>query len=383
MSRRTKALLAATSAVALTVTTLSAAPAAYAEGPSFTTVASGLNNPRQISFGAGQTLYVAEAGQGRPGQPCTLETGGQKGPEGGVTCLGMTGSITQISNGKQTRVVEGLPSIAGETGGGASGPADVDVRGNNIAIAMGLGGTPETRAAFGPGAADLGKILTGRIGSKLTVAADVAAYEKTNDPDKAGPDSNPTALLALDSNNWAVIDAGGNDLIQVGKRGESTVAVFPNDRMAPFPDFGENAPPGAPPAGTPIPFQSVPTDVVKGPDGAFYVSELTGFPFPQGASTIWKVVPGQEPTVYATGLTNVTSLDFKGNQLYAVQVADNGLLAGPTGSVRKVVPGSTVHPAVVEGLFAPYGVAIRGNDAYVTTGSVAAGAGEVITFSLR
>jgi hypothetical protein len=37
---------------------------------------------------------------------------------------------------------------------------------------------------------------------------------------------------------------------------------------------------------------------------------------------------------------------------------------------------------VAGGLFAPYGVAIRGQDAYVTTGSVVAGGGEVVRIHL-
>ena len=61
---------------------------------------------------------------------------------------------------------------------------------------------------------------------------------------------------------------------------------------------------------------------MKGPDGAWYVSELTGFPFIQGAARIWRVVPGHKPKVYAKGLTNVTSLAFDGKKLYAVQLAD-------------------------------------------------------------
>lgn len=89
--------------------------------------------------------------------------------------------------------------------------------------------------------------------------------------------------------------------------------------------------------------------------------------------------------MYATGLTNVTSLEFKGNQLYAVQLADEGLASGgaPIGSVRKVTAGGSEHQAVVAGLFAPYGIAIRGNDAYVTTGAMIPGGGEVHRISLR
>jgi hypothetical protein len=35
--------------------------------------------------------------------------------------------------------------------------------------------------------------------------------------------------------------------------------------------------------------------VVVGPDGAYYVSQLTGFPFPVGAANVYRVVPGSAP----------------------------------------------------------------------------------------
>jgi glucose/arabinose dehydrogenase len=128
----------------------------------------------------------------------------------------------------------------------------------------------------------------------------------------------------------------------------------------------------------------VPTQVVKGPDGAYYVSQLVGFPFPAGASSIWRVVPGQAPTVYATGLTHVTSLAWQHDTLYAVQFSDTSLLAGnPIGSLRQVVPGGSEHPAVLSGLFAPYGVAIHGKTAYVSVGAVLPGGGEVHAVDLR
>lgn len=166
-------------------------------------------------------------------------------------------------------------------------------------------------------------------------------------------------------------------MVAAGKREPSTVATFPLDRTAPAPFPGPWGP-----AGTLIAYQSVSTDVVKGPDGALYVSELNGFPFPAGASTIWRVVPGKKPEVYATGLTSVTGLDWRGEQLYAVRIFD-GPFFGSLGSVRKVVRGSTNHPAVAEGLPTPYGIAIRGDSAYVTTGSVLPGGGEVREISLR
>ncbi len=140
------------------------------------------------------------------------------------------------------------------------------------------------------------------------------------------------------------------------------------------------APPflGLPP-GTQIPTDAVPTSVVQGPDGAYYVTQLTGFPFQKGDANIWRVVPGQAPTVYASGLTNLTDLAFADDgSLYAVQISVEGLLNGPIGALVRINPGSSQHETIAGGLFAPYGVALRGDSAYVSTCTVCAGGGEVV-----
>ena len=73
------------------------------------------------------------------------------------------------------------------------------------------------------------------------------------------------------------MDAGGNSLLKVGKRGKvSTTAIFPNTNVP----FG----------GGEFSMDAVPTAAAKGPDGAIYVSQLTGFPFPKGGASIWRVV---------------------------------------------------------------------------------------------
>ncbi|HEY7813741.1 MAG TPA: ScyD/ScyE family protein [Nakamurella sp.] len=84
--------------------------------------------------------------------------------------------------------------------------------------------------------------------------------------------------------------------------------------------------------------QAVPISVATvGYDGSYYISQLTGFPFPKGAANIYRIDPrGGDPTVNASGLTNVTDLAFNGRELYAVQISTEGLLTGPTGSLVKV-----------------------------------------------
>ncbi|MDE9366080.1 ScyD/ScyE family protein [Luteipulveratus sp. YIM 133132] len=366
-TRSAVAMLAA-AGIALTVAQVAAPSASAAPAPR--PVATGLDNPRHLTFSPDGTLYVAESGRGGSG-PCF------GGAEGRV-CLGASGAVTAVHRGAQRRVVTGLPSLAGADGSSATGPADLSLTGNrNITIGIGLGGTTAVRDSLGSGARWLGTLVSGRLAPKprLSVLADVAGYENS-DPDGAGVDSNTSGLVRV-GNAYAVTDAGGNDLVRFGKHGRSsTLAVFP-ERLVDAPPI-----PGLPPK---IPMQAVPTGVAVGPDGAYYVSQLTGFPFPPGASTIWRVVPGRAPQPYATGLTNVTDLTWDHGSLYAVQLADGGLLAAdglPMGSLLKVGRGSA-HSTVAGNLPAPYGVAVRGGTAYVTTCSVCAGGGSVVAIPLR
>ena len=130
----------------------------------------------------------------------------------------------------------------------------------------------------------------------------------------------------------------------------------------------------------------MPTSVAtRGWDGALYISQLTGFPFQKGLASIYRLDSRGHLTKYASGLTNVTDLAFNGKTLYAVQISTEGLLTGPIGSVVKVKPHGelpTDHTPIAAGLFAPYGIAIKRDNAYVTTGAVAAGAGQVIKIQL-
>lgn len=360
------------------LTTFSAGPAlaegghhdAMSSGP--TVIAHGLHNPRQLAFGDGGALYVAEAGSGGSG-PC------MEGPEGGTVCFGTTGSVTKVSrHGGQTRILTGFPSIGNKGDGSeALGVSDVAPwRGGKIAVLIGLGANPDVRSSLPAAGAMLGTLRLADIESGHSrEVADLAAYEaKANPIDNV--DSDPVGL-AVGKGRFVVADAGGNDVLSVQRDGDvSTIAAFP-DRMVDAPDSL-----GLPP-GTKIPMQAVPTSAVHGPDGAWYVSELTGFPFPVGAANIYRIGHDGHVSVYASGLTNVTDLAFRGRTLYAVEIASGGLLAGPTGALVRVHKGSTAPMTVLGDLFAPYGVAIRGGNAYVTTGSVSADAGQVMRIPLH
>lgn len=379
-------LIAVALTAALTLTLVTPGPATAGRGhlppppAAPVVIATGLDNPRQLSFD-GHKLYVAEAGTGG-----TLACG--PGPEGGEVCMGESGAITRVDRWGQRRVLTGLPSIAAPDGSAATGPGDVAVEDGRYAVLMSLGADPAARDAAGaPDFAQLfGTLLTGKlrgrhhwwkkVGHGPRVLADVSGHEATANPDGAQVDSNPVGLWG-GRHGWVVADAGGNDVLHVNRWGTvSTLGVFPT-RLVPAPPF---LPPGD------IPMDAVPTSAVMGPDGALYVSELTGFPFPAGGATIWRLVPGQAPTVHATGLTTVTDLAWNRGKLYAVQLTEGGLLAVPegelpTGSLVRVDPGGK-HRTVASGLVAPYGLALSGGHAYVTTCSVCPGAGEVVRISL-
>lgn len=339
--------------------------------PGTTIVAQGLDNPRQLSFGPDGSLYIAESGRGGAG-PCF------DGPEGRA-CLGMSGAVTRVRHGVQTRVVTGLPSLAGESGGQATGPSDVVItHGQHYAVSIGLGGTPSTREALGADATLLGTIVSGSLRHGTPrVVADMAAHEAAHDPDGQGVDSNAVSLAVDDhrrgDRGLLAVDAGGNDVLRVSRRaGLSTAAVLP--RLSTTNPF----------SGQPMLTQSVPTSAVRGPDGAIYVSELTGFPFPKGAARIWRIGSDGTATVWASGLTNVTDLAWQGGSLYAVQLSDEGLLSGSTaGSLVRLPRGSSAPKVVTANLVSPYGLAIRRGSAYVTVCSVCAGGGQVVRIPLR
>ena len=333
-----------------------------ASAPRVTVVAEGLKNPRGLAFGPDHALYVAEAGRGGGG-PCAPAFEGED-------CIGRSGAITRIWRGEQERVVRGLPSYAPAGGFGAGGPHDVAPIGSGrLYIIMGLGGDLERRGQFGFVGRSLGRLLWANDDGDRRRVADVAGFEARVNPDGNQVDSNPYGLLTEGSRHFAV-DAGGNSLVRIGPAGGvRTVAVFRN-RMVDF-------------QGQQIPMESVPTTVVRGPDGALYVGELTGFPFPVGGARVYRVVPGQRPEIYRRGFTNIVDIAFgRDGSLYVLEIAHNSLLAeNPEGALIRVAP-SGRRSIVLDGLTFPGGLAIgsRGK-LYVTNCGICPGTGEVLRIS--
>ena len=196
--------------------------------------------------------------------------------------------------------------------------------------ASGSAAADEFRAELGDDAALLGTLVTGRLGrGRRLVVRRRRGQRSGRQPGRHRHRQQPGRPAAP----WLqllVADAGGNAVVQTSRSGRfDTVAVLPPGSALAPPFLGL-------PPGTQIPTDAVPTSVVRGRDGAYYISQLTGFPFEQGDANIWRVVPGRAPTVYASGLTNVTDLAFaRDGSLYAVEISSDGLLDGPDRRARQ------------------------------------------------
>ena len=259
-----------------------AAPAGALADASVGVVMSGLENPRGLAFGPEGGLYVAEAGRGDLGEgdgPCAT-------PAIAEICYGATGAVSRLWRGEQERVATGLPSYA-TASGRAEGPNDIAMLGIGSAhVTIGLEASPVLRDRLSADRAEwagFGRLVHVRASGRWRFVADIAGYEAAVDPDPRILDSNPYGLLA-EPGGQLLTDAGGNSLLRVDANGDiSTLAVLPP----------------VSPAGT---GDSVPTSVVRGPDEAYYVGELTGAPFADGAAHVYRIVAGEAPEPILTGL---------------------------------------------------------------------------------
>lgn len=348
-------------ALAMTLTLVAAAGAASDE------VASGLDNPRGIAAGPGK-IVVAES---------------------------LDGSLAQLRGGKnQASALSTIPSTVDAALAGNGGEA--------YRVTGGAG--PE---AEGPPPPNASKLFHVTSSGKTDLVADIGAFQAT-DPDPEDLDqppnpieSNPNGVALLPDGRILVADAAANDLLLVNAAGQITRVARFRPELVPWP----TGYPFGPPPGTPVRAEAVPTAVAIGPDGAYYVSELIGFPFTKGTARVWRIEPGSvgatcdpaQPLTgpcrsFATGFSSVIDLTFGADgTMYVLEMAKDGLggflvldqnpatVVGALWAVKggartELAPGSLVVPG---------GVAVGDDGAlYVTTGDVLGpGHGSVVRVS--
>jgi hypothetical protein len=207
--------------------------------------------------------------------------------------------------------------------------------------------------------------------------ADLQAYEEANDPAGDGTDegSDPFDLARLAGGKTLIADAAGNDLLVADDVGRlDWVATFPEQNG----------------------IQAVPTSVAVGPDGAYYVGELTGFPAPLGLSRVWRVAPGARHahcgtspacSVVVSGLTSIIDLTFgPGGKLYVAQLEDSGWPAlegggGIGGSVHACSVSNGACQTVVSGIPILTSIAFRGRTLWGSIWALVPGQADVVPLS--
>jgi hypothetical protein len=249
-------------------------------------------------------------------------------------------TVAAVTAGFAPSAAAGTPyTFAGPVFGLAAGPGDVlfaaDAGAGIVRLQAGQG----QLVADLPGVTDIAPVRPGRMwaiaGRKLYKVvhgrthflAGLGKFERIVNPDEGAIDSNPFDVAALGSDRVLIADAGANALLVANLRGGvDWIATLPDELV---PTDNAKTLSGCPngPAdicGLPdeIPAQAVATSVAIGPDGAYYVTELKGFPAPLGKSRIWRIEPGTRHvhcdaaavdspcTVVADGFTSIVDLTF-------------------------------------------------------------------------
>jgi hypothetical protein len=352
------------------------------DAPVVTVVASGLNNPKHITFGPGG-LFITESGTG--GNSCVSSGGTQ-------FCEGETGSVALLGWGGLQTVLSGLPSVIDPTEG-AVGPAAVTFHRDRLAVLFQDAAVNQdgTTAVQGPGADVFGKLLFARPfsdSSEWSLGPDLAAFASANPQDPAtigGPpgfettyDSDPYAIVPY-KGGFAIADAAANDVLWLSREGSLSI-------LARLPTVPETVPPGVfGPVPVTINAQAVPNSLAVGPDGALYVGTLPGFPALPGTATVYRLAPDQSPVAVVTGLTMITDIAFDHEgRLLVLEYNTAGGLGPPTtpGALLRVSHG-TVSTLPVSGLSEATGLAVGpfGGVYVAINGNTGASNGEVLRIS--
>jgi hypothetical protein len=275
-------------------------------------------------------------------------------------CYGATGAITRIWHADTGRIVTGLPSYAQINSGRAEGPNNISLNGlGNAYVTIGLEGDPHLRAqapelaGFGrlvhlsPSALSPGRGDGHRGAPEWEFVADLGNFELERNPDCGDFDSNPFGVLS-EGNDVIVADAGANTYVRRAANGTlSVLAVFSNNTS---PHDVEGCPEKSA-------NDFVPTSIVRGPDGAYYLGHLGGLPILAGTASVWRMEPGGTPVPYLTGFTWILALAFDANgNLFVLQHSDGAPITTP-GSVIRVAPDGT-RSVIVSGIQRPGGMAV-------------------------
>lgn len=301
--------------------------------PSVSVFATGLNNPRGLTFGPAGDLYVAEGGIG--GSHSTMGQCVQVVPPVGPYLGSDTGArISKISrDGERTTVVDNLPSsqTAAATGGDVSGVADVAFIGHTLyAVLAGAG------CSHGVPHIPNGVLRVNRDGT-ATMIANLSAFQQANpvahpNPPDFEPDGTWYSMVSFGGALYA-LEPNHGELDKITRDGHISRVIDISASQG----------------------HVVPTAMVVH-RGAFYVGNLGEFPAAPVAK-VYRITRDGDISVVAEGLTTVLGIAFRGNRLYVLETSAPVTSPGPpvipgTGRVVRVTDSGALEP-VVTGLTFP------------------------------
>lgn len=273
---------------------------------------------------------------GRTADPSSAGVLSKRNPVDGTSgTFGLIQDLSPAPNGELlvSDVFSGIATFGGQY--------EIAMPGVTAAGPIGRGSMWATVGPVGDGAScetaattfeDCGQAVYRASKGTIRPIANLFEYEAANNPDGLGIDSNPYDVLSLGGRGAIVVDAAGNDLLKVDNQGRvELMAIFPSGDPVEISPGVEVAP------------EAVPTSIAVGPDGYYYVGELTGFPAPAGVSGIWRISPdasgaicGSSPDcvrVFDGGFTSIIDLAFHEGTLYVAELDESSWLAFAGGPV--------------------------------------------------
>lgn len=322
-----------------------------------TTIATGMNGPREMKFGPDGALYVAEAGTGGPNTPCEVV------PVVGPYHGGPTATVSRISpDGERTVVVSGLPSaMSSLPSGDTNGASDVAFLGDNLYVLVAGGGCTHANPDL-PAGIVRAKLRKGTWDYVIDLGEFLREHPPAN-PNLADFEPEGTFFsMIVHNGHFYAVEPNHGQIIRVNPGGHAEVFI---DLSA---TEGHVVP-------TAIAFHG----------GYFYVGTLDVFPITPGAARIYKISESGEIVSMITGLTTVTGLTFDTRgRMYALELSTAPGFPSPgTGKLVRV-DGSNQVVDIVTGLVVPTGLTTGPDGAlYLSNfGAAPPGLGQILRVEL-